>query len=387
MDKNYFLLPRWLLSQNRRVKRGITLLFDLMVIELSLWAAFSLRLGEAYVPTGNVYLLFLAAPLLSIPIYIRLGLYRAIIRYMGFHSLWVVVKAVSLYALLLSFVVLLARIEPVPRSVHMINFLIVLLAIGGSRMIARWWLLDVPKKNIVKNLRKVVIYGAGSSGVQVFDQLRSKKDMEVVGFIDDDLSMHHRQIRDIRVRPFSHLSKLIEKSNVTDILLAMPSVARSRRNQIITLLEPYPVKVKTLPSFAEIAKGEVRVEDIRDVEIEDLLGRDTVAPDEVLLGRNITGKVVMVTGAGGSIGSELCRQILRLKPCKLLLFENNEFGLYSLDEELQQLRETLGYGDESLVLPILGSVFNKKRVAAVCKECGVQTLYHAAAYKHVPLVE
>lgn len=387
MDKNTFLLPSWLLSQNRQIKRGITLLFDLLTIELSLWLAFSLRLGEIYVPSGDVSYLFMVAPVLAIPIFIRLGLYRAIIRYMGFHSLWVVLKAVSLYILLLSLVVLLGRIELVPRSVHIINFLVVLLTIGGSRMIARWWLLEIPSKGVIKNLRKVVIYGAGSSGVQVFDQLRTKRDMKVVGFIDDELSLHNRQIRDIRVRSLSHLSKMIEREGVTDVLLAMPSVARSRRNQIITLLEPYSVKVKTLPSLAEIATGEVTVDDIRDVEIEDLLGRDIVVPDEALLGKNITGKTVMVTGAGGSIGSELCRQILRLQPRKLVLFENNEYALYMLEKELQHIHELLKFGAAVAVLPVLGSVFNKTRIEKACLECGVQTLYHAAAYKHVPLVE
>jgi len=350
-------------------------------------AAFSLRFGELYWPNGGVTYLFIVAPVIAIPIFIRLGLYRAIIRYLGFHSLWVVLKAVSLYALLMSLVVLLGRVELVPRSVHIINFLVVLLMIGGSRMIARWWFLDIPGKNVVKNLRKVVIYGAGASGVQVFDQLRTKRDMKVVGFIDDELSLHHRQIRDIRVRPFSHLSKLVEREGVTDVLLAMPSVARSRRNQIITLLEPYPVKVKTLPSLAEIATGEVTVDDIRDVEIEDLLGRDIVAPDEALLGKNITGKTVMVTGAGGSIGSELCRQILRLQPRKLVLFENSEYALYTLEKELQHTHELLKLGEAVTVLPVLGSVFNKTRIKKACLDCGVQTLYHAAAYKHVPLVE
>ena len=387
MDKNTFLLPKWLLSQNRQIKRGITLLFDLLTIELSLWIAFSLRLGEFYLPSGGVGYLFMVAPVLAIPIFIRLGLYRVIIRYMGFHSLWVVVKAVSLYALLLSLVVLLGRIELVPRSVHIINFLVVLLSIGGSRMIARWWLFEVPNNTLVKNLRKVVIYGAGSSGVQVFDQLRTKRDMKVVGFIDDELSLHNRQIRDIRIRSLSHLSKMVEREGVTDVLLAMPSVARSRRNQIITLLEPYSVKVKTLPSLAEIATGEVTVDDIRDVEIEDLLGRDIVAPDEALLDKNITGKTVMVTGAGGSIGSELCRQILRLQPRKLVLFENNEYALYALEKELQHMHVLLKFGESVTVLPVLGSVFNKVRIEKACLNCGVETLYHAAAYKHVPLVE
>ncbi|PCI17754.1 MAG: polysaccharide biosynthesis protein [Piscirickettsiaceae bacterium] len=388
MDKNVFLLPRWLLSQNRQVKRGITLLFDLVVLLLALWLSFSLRLGELYWPKANIGYLFLFAPFLAVPIFIKLGLYRAIIRYLGFYSLWVVVKAVSLYALLLAVVVLLARIEGVPRSVHIINWVLVLLGIGGSRMIARWWfagLLDGNKK--LTSVHKMVIYGAGASGVQLADQLSLRNDIVVAGFIDDDESLHRRQIHNLRVFPFTHLSRLVERNGVTDILLAMPSVSRQRRQQIIALLEPYPLKVKTLPTLAEIAKGEVTVDDIRDVDIEDLLGRDPVAPSEHLMGKNITGKIVMVTGAGGSIGSELCRQILRLQPRELILFENSEYSLYTLDKELHHMHELLGFNDAVKVVPVLGSVFNRSRIANACLGCGVQTLYHAAAYKHVPLVE
>ncbi|PCI70035.1 MAG: polysaccharide biosynthesis protein [Piscirickettsiaceae bacterium] len=388
MDKNILLLPRWLLSQNRQVKRGITLLFDVVALLLALWLSFSLRLGELYSPDYNVGYLFAVAPFLAIPIFIKLGLYRAIIRYLGFYSLWVVVKAVSLYTLMLAVVVLLAKIDGVPRSVHVINWLLVLLGVGGSRMIARWWfagLLDGSKK--LSSVHKMVIYGAGSSGVQLADQLSLRNDIVVAGFIDDDESLHRRQIHNLRVFPFTHLSRLVERHGVTDILLAMPSVSRQRRQQIITLLEPYPLKVKTLPTLAEIAKGEVTVNDIRDVEIEDLLGRDPVAPNEGLMGKNITGKTVMVTGAGGSIGSELCRQILRLQPRELILFENSEYALYTLDKELDHMHELLGFDAAVKVVPVLGSVFNRSRIANACLECGVQTLYHAAAYKHVPLVE
>jgi len=384
---NISSLPHWFVARGRSVKRGITLLFDFMAVSISLWLAFSLRLGELYVPEGNVAWLFLLAPFIAIPIFIRLGLYRAIIRYIGFHSLWVVVKAVSLYVLLLAGFVLLARIEVVPRSVHIINWLLALFAVGGSRMMIRWWLagalLNVDRRVGGNAAHKVVVYGAGSSGLQVLEQLRGKSGMQVIGFIDDEPSLHRRQINDIRVHPFSYLSRLVEHYGATDVLLAMPSISRARRNQIITLLEPFSVKVKTLPTLAEIAEGVVKVDDIRDVEIEDLLGRDQVSSDEALMSKNISQKVVMVTGAGGSIGAELCRQIMLQNPKELVLFEHSEFALYSIESELQKYNSVEGI----VIKPVLGSVVDKKRVALACKIAKVDTLYHAAAYKHVPLVE
>jgi len=380
-------LPHWFVGRSMHVKRGITLLFDFIAVSLSLWLAFSLRLGELYVPEGNVLWMFGLAPFVAVPIFIKLGLYRAIIRYLGFHSLWVVVKAVSLYVLLLAGFVLLARIEVVPRSVHIINWLLALFIVGGSRMMVRGWLagalLNVDRRVSGNAAHKVVVYGAGSSGLQVLEQLRGKSGMQVIGFIDDEPSLHHRQINDIRVHPFSYLSRLVEHYGATDVLLAMPSTSRARRNQIITLLEPFPVKVKTLPTLAEIAEGVVKVDDIRDVEIEDLLGRDQVFADDALMSKNISQKVVMVTGAGGSIGAELCRQIMLQNPKELVLFEHSEFALYFIESELQKYNSVEGI----VIKPVLGSVVDKKRVALVCKIAKVDTLYHAAAYKHVPLVE
>ncbi|MGB1989496.1 MAG: polysaccharide biosynthesis protein [Cycloclasticus pugetii] len=362
------------------------MLFDFIIITLALWVAFSLRLGELYSPKDSVIWLFVIAPFIATPIFIKLGLYRAIIRYIGFHSLWVVVKAVSLYSLLLALFVLLAGIEVVPRSVHLINWLVALLMVGGSRMVVRWWLAGVVHVNASASenaIRNVVIYGAGSSGTQVLDQLRIKNGMKVVAFIDDETSLHSRQIRDIRVRPFSHLSRLIERYGVKDVLLAMPSVSRSRRNQIIALLEPYPVTVKTLPTLAEIVEGEVTVDDIRDVEIEDLLGRDQVLPNKSLMAKNIHNKVVMVTGAGGSIGAELCRQILQQKPKEIVLFEHSEFALYMIEHDLKNQP----ISEEVVIKPVLGSVTDSDRVLLACQAAHVETVYHAAAYKHVPLVE
>lgn len=383
-----FSFSAWIISRNRRLKRGITLLFDAIIVTLSLWLAFALRLGELYRPEGAVIWMFIVAPIIAIPIFVRLGLYRAIIRYIGFYSLWVVVKAVSIYSLLLALFVLLANVNLVPRSVHIINWLVILLMIGGSRMLVRWWVAEW-MTNLAQNdiVHKVVIYGAGASGEQVLINLQGSSDMRVIGFIDDNPSLRRRQIHGVPVYAFADLNVLIKNESVRDVLLAMPSVPRSRRNQIISLLEPYPVKVKTLPALAEIAKGEVTVDDIRDVEIEDLLGRDSVPPNDTLLSKNITLKHVLVSGAGGSIGSELCRQILRLKPAMLILFENSEFALYNIERELLQIRERLNLDDEVVIRGVLGSVYDKKRIMAVCKVEKVETFYHAAAYKHVPLIE
>jgi len=377
-----FSLPGWFISRSRRIKRAVTLLFDFIVITLALWVSFSLRLGEFYWPEGSVIWLFAVAPFIATPIFIRLGLYRAIIRYVGFHSLWVVVKAVSLYSLLIAFFVVLANIEVVPRSVHIINWLVALLMVGGSRMVVRWWLAGLAPAN-VNAARNVVIYGAGSSGMQVLGQLNVKSGMKVVAFIDDEPSLHRRQMGDVRVHPFSHLSRLIERHGVKDVLLAMASVSRSRRNQVIALLEPYPVTVKTLPTLAEIAEGEVTVDDIRDVEIEDLLGRDQVLPNKSLMAKNIHNKVVMVTGAGGSIGAELCRQILQQKPKEIVLFEHSEFALYMIEHDLKNQP----ISEEVVIKPVLGSVTDSDRVLLACQAAHVETVYHAAAYKHVPLVE
>lgn len=378
------LFSNWLATRNRYVKQVVLLIFDFVTINFVLWLSFSLRFGELYKPSDDVLWLFIVAPVISIPIFIRLGLYRAIIRYLGFNSLWVVVKATSLYALLLTAFVLLAQIEVVPRSVHIINWLLVVLVVGGSRMMARWWLVDTRvNQNQSDNIKRVLIYGAGSSGVQVLEQLSLKKGMRVIGFIDDDSSIHYREIQDIKVYPFSAFERLINEQGVTDVLLALPSVSRQRRNQIIGLIEPFAIKVKTVPSLAEIATGEIKIDDIRDVDIEDLLGRDQVAPDVSLMQKNIQQKIVMVTGAGGTIGSELCRQILALKPRELVLFEHSEFALYSIERELLKLASD----NDTIIRPILGSVIDRARLLHVCQTTQVQTLYHAAAYKHVPLVE
>ena len=382
---------------SRNKKRIIMTFGDLILIPMAMWLSFSLRLGELYVPEADIPYLFLLAPILSVPIFIRFGLYNAIIRYIGFHALWAVIQAVTLYALVWGLVALLSGAEGLfPRSVVVINWFVALLLIGGSRMMARWWLSGV---NPIKRIRlderlgarkNVVIYGAGSAGVQLASALSFSSEYKPIAFFDDDPHLKNNRINGFRVYPFYQLGHLIEKFNVSEVLLALPSIERGQRNKIISKLEPYPVHVRILPGIAELAQGKIKIDDIREVEIEDLLGRDSVQPDSKLLELNIRDKTVLVTGAGGSIGSELCRQIINLSPNSIILYEHSEFALYSIENELRKIIKNnadIENKERIELMPILGSVCDQNRLEQVCNECGVQTIYHAAAYKHVPMVE
>lgn len=378
----------------RNLKRTIALSLDLVLLPLALWISFSLRLGVFYVPQGaeaDFIYLFLAAPVVAVPIFIRLGLYRAILRYVGFVAMWTIVKAVTLYTLVFGVLILLSGLSGVPRSVILINWLVAILLIGSTRALGRWWITGSfrPRKKRA-NPTKVVIYGAGNAGVQIAAALSSGVVFKPVAFIDDNPALQGNQIEGIRVYGSHQLGGLIESSSISEVIMAMPSVPRSRRSEIISMLEPYSVHVSTLPGLDDLATGRVKVDDIREVGVDDLLGRDPVEPDIDLLHANIKGRVVLVTGAGGSIGSELCRQIVRIGPEKLILYERSEHALYSIENELIHLFKDLQSGqkpDDEMICPILGSILNQDRLQAVCEAFGVQTIYHAAAYKHVPMVE
>jgi len=320
----------------------------------------------------------LASPFIAIPVFVRFGLYRAVIRYIGFKALWSIVQAVSLYALLWSLIGFMASVDGIPRSVILINWLLGIVIIGGSRMVGRWLLSGGQDEKMTR----VIIYGAGSAGRQLSIALTQSVEYRPVAFVDDNLQLQRQSINGIEVFSRKDLDRLVEKKNATEVLLAMPSISRIQRNEIIHFLEPYKLLVRSLPGVSDLAQGKVKVADLREVSIKDLLGRDSVAPNEKLLKIKISDKVVMVTGAGGSIGSELCRQILFLKPKQLILFEISEYALYQIEHELDEIG--MPYAS---IFPILGSVQDRGRLEKICKHFGVQTIYHAAAYKHVPLVE
>ena len=381
-------LNNWFLSRPRPVKRLITVSVDYLAVMFALWLAFSLRLSTFLIPPQQQWWLFLAAPLLAIPIFVKFGLYRAVIRYIGMDALWAILKAILLYTLLLMMVVVLAQDHAgvVPRTVYGINAILLVLLIGGSRMLARW-VLTKQSSQTKTNRKKagfippVIIYGAGDAGAQLATMLKMGHQLRPVAFIDDDATLHDQQINGLTVYPPENLSALIERYQVNELLLAMPSINRSQRNQVLQSLEKYPVHVRTLPDMTDIAQGKISVSDIQEVDIADLLGRESVSPDTTLLKRNIAGKNVLVTGAGGSIGSEICRQIIRNQPKQLVLFEISEFALYQIEKELQAFNINIP------IISLLGSVLDQNRLQAICQKFDIHTIYHAAAYKHVPMVE
>ena len=374
-------------------KQLIMLLVDSMLLVSILLASFSIRLGYWYFPQDDLIWVVLGAPLIAASIFVRFGLYRAVIRYIGFKALWTVVQAVSLYALVWGVIGFMVAVDGIPRSVILINWMLSLLAIGGVRIAARFLLSNNVKFSIFNfefnvngnsnsNERRVLVYGAGDAGVQLIGALAHSDEYHPVGLIDDSKELQGQYISGLSVYSVDAIEKLIIKLKVDEILIAMPSASRAKRLAIISTLEPYPVHVRMLPGVAELAQGKVSVGDLREVSIKDLLGRDLVEANKDLLGKNITDKVVVVTGAGGSIGSELCRQIVFLEPKALILYEMSELALYTIEKELSNI------GIYSLdIYPILGSVNNKARLDNVFKQFDVDTIYHAAAYKHVPMVE
>ena len=358
------------------------ILADSVILILILLFSFSLRLGHWYWPEDtNLLLAIFSAPVIAFLIFVKFGLYRAIIRFIGFRAVWAIAQAVSIYAVIWGVIGFMVAVEGIPRSVILINWALTLLVIGGSRLSARWLFSDT--HNSSNSQRKnVVIYGAGSAGRQLSTALMQSNEYSPVAFLDDESKIQRQFINGVEVFSLNSLSRLIDDKNVIEVLLAIPSISRMRRNEIIDFLEPYPILVRSLPGVAEIAQGKVKVSDLHEISIQDLLGRDPVPANHKLLNLNVADKIVMITGAGGSIGSELCRQVLLLKPKLLILYELNEFALYAIDKELLGLNVI-----DIKIFPILGSVNNTKRLSRVFKKFGVQTIYHAAAYKHVPMVE
>ncbi|MGK5027963.1 polysaccharide biosynthesis protein [Janthinobacterium sp. MDT1-19] len=329
--------------------------------------------------------IILAIPVISIPIFLRLGLYRAVIRFVDQKIVHVVLLGVTLsVAAMVVLAAFMTHMQGFSRSVFGIYWVIAIAYMVASRFAVRSFLLRAGEAHDPEKIR-VAIYGAGKAGTQLASALRAGNEYLPVIFIDDMQELHGASIAGIKVHPSSELSDLIVKFRFSEILLAMPSLAKSHQKRILDRLEVLKVKTKVTPPVASLVSGELRVQDVRSIEIEDLLGRDQVAPDLNLIASCITGKSVMVTGSGGSIGSELCRQIIRLQPSHLVLLEMSEFALYSIKQELKCIKTRFGLDVE--LLPFLGSVLDKEKCKRILTTFGVDTVYHAAAYKHVPLVE
>lgn len=393
-------MRRLLLSLPRAHKRALQVAADVVLVWLALWLAFYLRLEDvgAIEPFGGHLRVFLLAPVLTLPFFVVLGLYRAVLRYVGRHALITIGKAVTLAALVFWVVVLVlpAQQPPVPRSVPLIYWATALLLLGGLRLVMRnvflgeWTPLPVrvvPGQRVepVQERPRVVVYGAGSAGNQLVSALRSARELRPMAFVDDDPSLWGTVVDGLPVYAPDEIGRMLGETGAKQVLLAIPSAARQRRREILDLLDPYPVHVRTLPGFKSLVDGKVKVQDLQEVDIADLLGREPVEPDEALFARCIQDQMVMVTGAGGSIGSELCRQIVTCRPRGLVLFEHSEFALYSIQTELERYIKERGLAIE--LVGMLGSVRNGGRMFDALTAWKVDTVYHAAAYKHVPIVE
>ena len=394
-----------LLSLPRFVKRAVAMFFDTLLCAFTVWLAFGLRLDQWGHFQGSQWWTFIFAIGFSFPLFIVFGLYRAIFRYVGSAALASIARVFIIYTGLFFCAFTLIGVDGVPRSIGIIQPILLFIAIGTSRYFVRYWLGGL--NNIQKSLHKAqpiaLIYGAGSAGRQLAAGLASNKEILVKAFIDDDPHLQGSTINGVSVYPNDGMQELIDRLDITDVLLAIPSASQARRSEIISSLNGRGVRVRTLPGLIDIASGRVRISDLHDLDMNDLLGRAVVPPEVRLLEKNIRDQVVLVTGAGGSIGSELCRQIIKFSPKSLVLIDNSEHSLYLIYEELK--RALIGIEDDRLaaiggdqaslphsvfpikLVPCLASVRDGDLLLKIFRAHQPATVFHAAAYKHVPLVE
>jgi len=387
----------WLIERPRWLKRILLIVNDIAMLTIALWVAYSLRLSRFYVPESfGMVLLMAAAPLIGVVTFHMRGLYKLVTRFIGPEGTTRIYVAVVIAVLAWALLVLMSGIKGHPRSVVVIYGLI---AAGLIRLSRQWagalLLRAAPQHKPVSfdERKNVIIYGAGTIGIQLLQALNETGQFNVVAFIDNNPSLAGQVVHGVKVLRSGRIGKVITTEHVKEVLLAMPSALRSERRAAIKALEPFPVVVKTLPALEEIASGRVEVSDLRPIEVEDLLGRDPVVPELELLTAHVKDKVVMITGAGGSIGSELTRQLLELGPKALVLFELSEVALYEIEMEIEELKWRRSKEPDAppladtKIIPVLGSVLDRKLVARTISNFDVEVIYHAAAYKHVPIVE
>jgi FlaA1/EpsC-like NDP-sugar epimerase len=384
-------IVNYVLARSRATKRLIVLTVDTFVCMASVWLAFYLRLGETVSLSAPFLLAVAAAIVLALPLFIRFGLYRAIFRYSGLPSLIAVANATLFYGIAYAAVFTVWGVEGVPRTIGLLQPIIIFLLVGASRAAARVWLGGLYEVRLLQSaLPRALIYGAGSAGRQLASAMVNSDEIRVVGFLDDDHHLHGQLLNGLRIHDPSKLEALIEQIGATDVLLAIPSASRQRRVEILAQLKPYKLAVRTVPGLSDIATGRVTLADVQELDIDDLLGRAPVAPYGLLMNMNNRGRTVLVTGAGGSIGSELCRQLLQTLPKRLLLVEANEHALYQIHRELVQGLHAADLSDAETqfeIVPLLASVCDETRIEEIMSTWQPHTVYHAAAYKHVPLVE
>jgi len=369
-----------LLELPRNTKQALLLALDVVFMLGAMWAGLAIRLGTMDVPLGPAEIACAAtATTISAVVFLRLGLYRAVIRFMGQQAIWAVIRGVTISAAVLTAAMFFFMV--LPRSLPLFYWAIALVLIGGSRLLVRAWY----QSWLYNDSEKVIIYGAGASGRQLATALHQGAQYRAAVFVDDNPNLQGAVINGLQVAVPGDIPALIRRHGISQILLAMPSVSPERRRQIVDSLVGLPVYVRTVPRIQDLVEGRATVSEIQDIELDDLLGREPVPPQRELIDRCITDKVVMVTGAGGSIGSELCRQILTARPRELILLDNSEYALYEIGRQLVQLQR--GAKRATPIVSLLGSVQDQIRLAQILRSFRVQTVYHAAAYKHVPLVE
>ena len=380
MKKELLGLPRW-------VKQFAAMLVDVVCALLATWLAFSLRLDEWHALIAEQKMAYILAVALSIPVFFQYGVYKTVLRFTGAHTLAMMSRAVGIYGLLYFTAIFMLASPYIYRSIGLIQPIIMLLLMALARVAASLALgFRAYGNNGRPVLGTLLIYGAGHSGMQIASALRQSGQYFLAGYIDDSTQYQGSNINGLMVYPPKEISRLIDTHGVTDILLAMPSIDRAKRNAILSDLRQLQVHVRSLPDLVDLAQGHVTVLDIKELDPDDLLGREPVAPNRGLIEKNILGKTVLISGAGGSIGSELCRQILQVGPKQLLLLDHSEYGLYAIESELRtQLNANPSLKTE--LIPLLGNVRDAERLEAIFTKWSIDTVYHAAAYKHVPLVE
>ena len=369
----------------RTYKRRLAIITDIALCVASVWLAVFLRIGEFPVGHSSLIILTMASIALALPIFHVFGVYRQVFSQIGARSIAELAQACLLYGLVFALIFTFAGFVGIPRTLGIIQPIMLFLLVAGSRMFASRWLVGATATGIRDTAPRILIYGAGSAGRQIAAALSQSREMRVVGFVDDDPSLHGVVMNGITVRPSTAIRDLAERLDVRDVLLAMPSISQRRRLDVIEKVRAIGLHVRTLPGLLDLAHGRVSISDIRELNILDLLGRSSTEPDSDLLGRRVQGKVVMVTGAGGSIGSELSRQILAAEPRKLILLDISEFALYTIHQELVEVPEDRVGRVE--IIALLGSVTDKGRLNDIMQAWRPTTVFHAAAYKHVPLVE
>ena len=383
MNRKIDNLRLFLLDLPKISKVAISLIVDCLLCVISTWFSFYLRLGE--IPVSFLLLWpSIISILFATPIFYFSGLYRTIFRYSGWPAMLTVSKSIFFYGLVFSFVISIITLKDVPRTIGIIQPLLLFFAVGGSRALIRFWIGDLYKDRLKKNyLPNAVIYGAGNSGKDLLVALENKNELNIICFLDDDIEKNGRVLSGKRIYYPEYLDYLVKKTEISYLLLAIPKINREKRKQIINKASIYNISVRTLPSFIDIAKGKKGLTDFEMLEIDDLLGRQKVSPNQNLLRKNILEKIVLITGAGGSIGCQLCREILEIAPKKILLLDSNEFALYSIFNELESLKKN----NQINIIPLLSSVQDRKNINLILQTWKPDTIYHAAAYKHVPIVE